>query len=501
MQSRYPGYLDLFRGYPLSIMRADLGRYLVLREFGGVYADLDVEALENFEPLLDAQEPVFAYEPPSHARLEFVRSRGFTRVVSNAVILSPRAHPFWDHLLSLLSRCRSAASPLDATGPFILTAACEQAGDAVRVLPAHVFSPRDKNGVSVDRPEPALPALAIHHWAGTWWKSRSAFLDRNAIWRVSFSYVRAWLTSKRKQPLPISAPAENLASVDAFRLEFTKAESEARRFRDKIDLAALRPVAQKGKHVLIAIPLRDAAETIDRLLDRILALRYAGTNLSLAFLEGDSSDDTFRRVKDFAQSHAKAFRNISVIKRDTGIAAAQPRWAPELQRTRRGHIAQVRNTLIKEALGDSDWVLWIDADIVDFPNDVVSTLLSAGARIAHPNAMRVVGGESMDQNAWKIERRVSPEQMAPHIRDGLYQPPKGFQRLYLSDLRYKDVVPLDSVGGTMLLVDADLHRAGLVFPETPYRFLIETEAFGAAACDLGIVPIGLPNVEVIHAAR
>lgn len=501
VQSHYPGYRDLFHSYPLPIMRADLGRYLVLREFGGVYADLDVEAVASLEPLLDATDPIFAYEPPSHAGLEFVQSRGFTRIVSNAVILTPRAHPFWDDFLNLLSRCRSAANPLDATGPFILTAACEQAGDVVRILPAHVFSPRDKDGVPVDRPESAAPTLAIHQWAGTWWRPPSVSLHRTLIPQLPSSRTLAWLKSKLKWPSPTSGHAGNVAGTEAFRTEFVTAESDASGFRDKINLATLGSVAQKGRHILIAIPLRDAAETIDRLLDRILALRYPPTDLSLAFLEGDSIDDTFRRIQTFARLHADLFRNISVIKRDSGVAAAQPRWAPELQRARRGHIARVRNMLIRESLGDSDWVVWIDADIVDFPDDVLTTLLSAGARIAHPNAVRVAGGESMDQNAWKIERQVSPEQMAPHISDGLYQPPKGFQRLYLSDLRYKDVVALDSVGGTMLLVDADLHRAGLTFPETPYRFLIETEAFGAVARDMGIVPIGLPNVEVVHAAR
>jgi hypothetical protein len=53
----------------------------------------------------------------------------------------------------------------------------------------------------------------------------------------------------------------------------------------------------------------------------------------------------------------------------------------------------------------------------------------------------------------------------------------------------------------MLLVDANLHRAGLLFPEIPYKFLIETEGFGAVARDIEIIPVGLPNVEIIHAAR
>jgi hypothetical protein len=172
-----------------------------------------------------------------------------------------------------------------------------------------------------------------------------------------------------------------------------------------------------------------------------------------------------------------------------------------MQRSRRSHIAKVRNELVKQALQYEDWVLWVDADVIGFPDDILTTLLSTGARIVHPNAVRFPGGPSMDLNAWTVERWVSPGEMVAWIRDDLYQPPMGFRRLYLSDLRYRNAVPLHSVGGTMLLVDADLHRAGLLFPETPYRHLIETEGFGMAACDIGIFPVGLPNVEVIHSAR
>lgn len=85
------------------------------------------------------------------------------------------------------------------------------------------------------------------------------------------------------------------------------------------------------------------------------------------------------------------------------------------------------------------------------------------------------------------------------LRGGLYQPPaKENTRLYLSDLRHLDSVNLDGVGGTMLLVDAALHRGGLNFPEIPYRFLLETEGFAALANDLGVVPLGLPKIEVLH---
>jgi hypothetical protein len=60
-------------------------------------------------------------------------------------------------------------------------------------------------------------------------------------------------------------------------------------------------------------------------------------------------------------------------------------------------------------------------------------------------------------------------------------------------------VRLQSVGGTVLLVDAALHRAGLGFPEQPYRQMIETEAFARLASELGVESVGLPRLEVLHA--
>ena len=268
-----------------------------------------------------------------------------------------------------------------------------------------------------------------------------------------------------------------------------------------IDGTLLNALASRKGRVLIAVPVRNAANTIEALFECILKLHYPRDNLSMAFLEGDSSDDTLQRLNRFARQHAHSFRRLEVIKHDSGVITPTPRWAPAMQLSRRGNIARVRNELIKRALQDEDWVLWVDADIVKFPHDILTAMLSTGAQIVHPNAVRKPRGESMDLNAWVTERQISVEAMATWIQYGLYQPPISFHRLYLSDLRYRDTVPLNSVGATMLLVNANIHRAGLLFPEHPYRWLIESEAFGAVACELGIFPTGLPNVEVIHAPQ
>lgn len=85
----------------------------------------------------------------------------------------------------------------------------------------------------------------------------------------------------------------------------------------------------------------------------------------------------------------------------------------------------------------------------------------------------------------------------------------------MDDLRSEgDLIRLDSVGGTMLLVRADLHRDGLIFPPFLYgkrsaliredNFLspsageIETEGLGVMAHDMGYECWGMPNLEVLH---
>jgi hypothetical protein len=81
--------------------------------------------------------------------------------------------------------------------------------------------------------------------------------------------------------------------------------------------------------------------------------------------------------------------------------------------------------------------------------------------------------------------------------------------VHLEDLRSEgDLVELDAVGGTMLLVRADLHRDGLVFPSFPYGGRnsrirgnlgeLETEGLGMMAHDMGHRCWGMPNLEIRH---
>lgn len=57
----------------------------------------------------------------------------------------------------------------------------------------------------------------------------------------------------------------------------------------------------------------------------------------------------------------------------------------------------------------------------------------------------------------------------------------------------KRLMPLDGVGGTALLVKAEVHRDGAMFPPFAFYHLIETEGFAKMAKRLGYESWGLPN--------
>lgn len=248
------------------------------------------------------------------------------------------------------------------------------------------------------------------------------------------------------------------------------------------------------QRVLILTPVKNARPYLDGYFQRLKALTYDRRHLSVALLESDSDDGTYEHLKSAANGFEGTFSSIKIFKRDFQfrIPASLPRWESALQQARRCILARARNQLLFRALEDEDWVLWLDVDVVEYPEDLIQQLLSYNLDILHPDCVRERGGESYDRNAWK--------------NDGT---------LHMHDLRGTgQPVRIDSVGGTALLVKADLHRDGLVFP--PFRYgvesdvirkkhpvwnkgEIETEGLAAMAHDMGLQCWGLPDLELLHA--
>lgn len=240
--------------------------------------------------------------------------------------------------------------------------------------------------------------------------------------------------------------------------------------------------------ILILTPIKDAADCLDTYCAQLARLTYPHRAISLGLLESDSADATFRDFQRRLPALRSRFRRVGLWKRDFDfhISPGVPRWAPEIQVERRTVLARSRNHLLFHALADEDWVLWLDVDVIEYPPDLIERLLATGKEIVQPHCVLDYGGPTFDRNGWRDRGR-----------------------LHLDDLRGEgELVELHAVGGTVLLVRADVHRDGLIFPAFPYgrpnarireeSGELETEGLGIMAHDMGHPCWGMPYLEVRH---
>ncbi|HEV2518497.1 MAG TPA: hypothetical protein VGV07_24835 [Devosia sp.] len=244
--------------------------------------------------------------------------------------------------------------------------------------------------------------------------------------------------------------------------------------------------------VLILTPAKNATRYLETYASLLEKLDWPKARLSVGLLEGDSTDGSYTALEALLPRLETRAARVSLHKKDYGfqMPAGLPRWAPGLQMARRQILARARNQLLFRALGDEDYVLWLDIDLADYPADVLHRLLETGFDVVTPNCVVAPGGKSFDLNAWADHGKVT-----------------------LDARRGQGPVRLQSVGGTMLLVRADLHRDGLIFPAFRYgnqseqarpkhpvwgRGEIETEGLGIMALDMGVQPWGLPDLEIVH---
>ncbi|MEM9211633.1 MAG: glycosyltransferase [Pseudomonadota bacterium] len=480
----FPDLYDLYVSYPFNVQRADLFRYCVISKMGGLYADIDTDCLAPISPITEDDRLIVCEEP--HARGDnMIQVRGRLSLQFNGIFAAPPNHPFWP---TLFSRMRNVSERvrtrevLDSTGPCIFTAALEQFPDqmAIAYHSSHLFNPLTASGVRDPRPpfgDYSDHCFASHNWAGSWWTHKLPKplpAIHSALWKLRAKYIQ-----RREEP----------AIKRSRRLDLHKLYSAV-------------PDRKAIPSIVILVPIRNAAPYLEAHWDLLSKLDYPRDKLRLVYAEGGSNDDTLTQLQNFASQNPLRLKEIVVDDKAPFIRLSRKaRSLPKHQLRRRRTLAQARNRAIEIGLADDDdWVLWLDADVIDAPADVLKRLLSERAKIVTPNCVKEYGGPSFDMNAFFNTMGDMGDYRASDIYRRLSQPrAKTSRRLHLSDLNYLDRIELSSVGGTMLLVDANVHRAGLIFPEEPYRFLIETEAFGRQAKDLGITPIGLPNVEILHA--
>lgn len=281
------------------------------------------------------------------------------------------------------------------------------------------------------------------------------------------------------------------------------------------------PIGNQEK-VLILTPM---ARFYPEYWENLVSLNYPHNLINLGFIlpknkEGNAATTALQAAITKTQTGPvdKRFKSIVIERQDFDAPLASQdeseRHKMENQKARRSAMARARNSLLFTTLGiETSWVLWLDADIIEAPKTLIQDLAAHDKPIIVPNCYQRYNDPETgkpaerpyDFNNWQdsptaqeIGSKMGPDDI---ILEG-YSEMATYRALmaYMAD-QQSDVnseVPLDGVGGTTLLVRADVHRDGAMFPPFPFYHLIETEGFAKMAKRLGWHATGLPNYKVYH---
>ncbi|XP_052814305.1 uncharacterized protein LOC128241426 [Mya arenaria] len=122
IERRHPNLLEVWDAYPRNIQRSDMLRYVVLYEFGGIYADLDIESLRPLDMATHKFPCIIPTEPFEHSVFLY----GMPYLINNAFMMCRRKHPFFKQVLQNLVNVKNieakkANDVMSTTGPFYLT--------------------------------------------------------------------------------------------------------------------------------------------------------------------------------------------------------------------------------------------------------------------------------------------------------------------------------------------------------------------------------------------
>ncbi|KAK5164734.1 Mannan polymerase II complex anp1 subunit [Oleoguttula sp. CCFEE 6159] len=289
------------------------------------------------------------------------------------------------------------------------------------------------------------------------------------------------------------------------------------------DLANVQGTArgwEREERILLCAPLRDAAPHLPMFFSHLRNLTYPHNLIDLAFLVGDSKDNTLTLLSELLtelqanDEQRLQFGEISIIEKDFGQKVNQDvesRHGFAAQASRRKSMAQARNWLLSAALRPThSWVYWRDVDVETAPFTILEDLMRHNKDVIVPNVWRPLpdwlGGEQpYDLNSWQ------ESETALALADTLDEDAvivEGYAeyatwRPHLAYLRdpYGDPdmeMEIDGVGGVSILAKAKVFRNGVHFPAFSFEKHAETEGFGKMAKRMRFSVVGLPHYTIWH---
>lgn len=139
IKKKYPDFLDIHDNYRYPIQRADMIRYFILKDFGGIYSDLDLYPTENIEK----------YFCKNNNEAYFVLSGNIVFFTNSFMASKPNAK-IWDYVLEELKNKKDIwlgkhFTVMMSTGPIMLHNVLLKHTELIGLLPRKKFMPYSSN--------------------------------------------------------------------------------------------------------------------------------------------------------------------------------------------------------------------------------------------------------------------------------------------------------------------------------------------------------------------
>lgn len=188
VKTHFPELLSIYDGFEYNIQRADMIRYCILKTYGGIYSDLDIEPLNrNIEKYWSTGDDLYLVETPNSGNLY--------SSVSNFFMASAPGCEFWDIVLDQVKKqvpwyaIGKHLKVYLSTGPYTVQLSKSRYNSTIGILPRSLFAPcsiedfdPEKGGCNIEEKQTALVRpLQGMSWVS--WDTRFYnFLNRNRFW-------------------------------------------------------------------------------------------------------------------------------------------------------------------------------------------------------------------------------------------------------------------------------------------------------------------------------
>ena len=467
----YPAFVATYDGYPRMIQRADAFRYLVLQHLGGVYADLDVDALEPIDGLTKVAAFI-GVEPLEHVISDRIHA-GLPFQLTNAFMGAEPGHPLFRLIVGLLPELADQAV-FYSTGPAMVTAAVLRLPMEERpvLLLPKIWSPQRDGGMATRGDKRLRQMLAgvgtlfdsgttlvSHKWMTTWVKWNQRYTPLQDIGQLPSRFK--WWVRRRLIHRALGA----VVIPDPLRL-----------YADQRPVSASAP-----EKVFVGIRLAGGVGLDPELAAALVALEFPREMLTFG-VDSEASGET-------AQTAVRR-SVVEALGRSAEIAFSEP----PLSVNAVAALAAANNRLLARGAAVAAKVLLVGGGVRQIPPQALAELLGVE---------RPIVAASLRDEAGEPDLAVFRYNWGPDFRtlyklggvSGQVTRDRHF-RYVPGDHRAFPLFALDGVGDDFVLIDRAAIEAGARFAERPHKLHLNGEAFAIMARDLGFESAALTGLVV-----